>query len=113
MNDPVVVDVATQFSPAPFGRYPSDGPNNGERFRKELLTPSLVNEKSVRVLLDGIKRLPGSSWLEEAFGGLVRTDGFTSEFVKSHLAIETSRRDYVEEIWDYIAKAATVRPAAK
>ena len=100
------LDVAQVFSPFPFGRNSRDGDNNGERFRQQFLVPRLRADQHLRVMLDNVRRLPSSSWLEEAFGGLIRFDKFSLDFVRSHLQIATQRKDYEEEIWGYIEKAA-------
>ena len=64
--------VARDFSRSPAGRTVDDGPNSGERFREELLWPALKNgTDDVEVDLRGALTF-GSSFLDEAFGGLVR-----------------------------------------
>lgn len=79
------IDVAKQFSPYPSGRFPADGTYNGQRFREEILLPALKRAKSadgskVLVDIDGVRSF-GSSFLEEAFAGLIRN----SEFSRSEL----------------------------
>ena len=67
-----VISIAKDFSPTPAGRYRSDGPFPGEKFRDDLLLPALRKDtEPVTVELDGTAGF-GSSFLEEAFGGLVR-----------------------------------------
>ena len=34
--------IARDFSPSPAGRYPADGPFNGEKFRETLLLPAML-----------------------------------------------------------------------
>ena len=53
----------------------------------------------------------GSSFLEEAFGGLVREEGMTKEFLDKHLLIETSEeelKDFVRLTHEYINNAQPV-----
>lgn len=99
-----VIHVATAFSPAPAGRDLADGPFPGAKFRDELLRPALGKYDSVTVDLDGTAGM-GSSFLEEAFGGLVRF-GFSEEVLRRRLAIRSGRASYIERIWGYIAKAS-------
>ena len=96
-----VLRVAEDFSRSPSGRYLSDGPNSGERFREELLYPAIVNGK-VEVVLDGVLTL-GSSFLDEAFGGLVREKGMAAADLRGKLVITSSGlATYVSRIWSYI-----------
>lgn len=106
MHDRRLIDVAKDFSPRPFGRYRSDGGASGERFRDDFLLPELLKPRPVTVYLDGVRSF-GSSWLEEAFGGLIR-HGVDREIVNQNLEIETSRPDYKSEIWSYIRDAKNV-----
>lgn len=63
----------------PAGRFRDDGQFSGQAFREDHLTPlwrsALVSGELVAVHLDGTLGY-GSSFLEEAFGGRRRTDGF-------------------------------------
>ncbi len=75
------IDIAERFSRYPSGRVEADGPNNGQKFRDKILVPALeeVLEKqnltTLVVDIDGCRSL-GSSFLEEAFGGLSRLPSF-------------------------------------
>ena len=79
-----IISIANDFSPVPAGRSQKDGPNSGERFRGQLLLPSL-NSGATCVKLDAEGY--GSSFLEEAFGGLVRV-GLSHELIRKNLSIE-------------------------
>lgn len=72
------IEFATEFSQFPAGRYRNDGPFPGEAFRDDLLEPRLREFDVVVVNLEGAMGY-GSSFLEEAFGGLVRQGKFTAE----------------------------------
>jgi hypothetical protein len=98
-----VISIAVDFSPAPAGRNVSDGPYPGAKFRDEFLVPALRSHDSITVDLDGTAGM-GSSFLEEAFGGLVRL-GFTESELRSRLRIRSSRQSYEERIWNYIRQA--------
>lgn len=96
-----MIDIAADFSPFAAGRYRTDGPWSGEQFREELLLPALSTSDRVSVKLDGTLGL-GSSFLEEAFGGLVRS-GYRLADLKKKLVVLCRRPTYVERTWQYIA----------
>jgi hypothetical protein len=95
-----VITIAADFSRSPSGRYIADGPNSGERFREEFLFPALSSGK-VEVVLDGVLTL-GSSFLDEAFGGLVREKGLSSATLRQNLVVQSKIQTYVSRIWSYI-----------
>ena len=84
-----IINVARQFSPEPAGRVPADGDFNGQRFRNELLIPLLQKREHVIVDFDGTEGY-GSSFLDEAFGGLVRDGYFTESELRELLKIQSS-----------------------
>ena len=98
-----VISVARDFSPVPAGRHFTDGPFPGAKFRDELLLPALKAFDDVTIELDGTVGM-GSSFLEEAFGGLVRL-GYSESILRQRLHIQTSRESYAQRIWDYIGRA--------
>ena len=102
------VSIASSFSKFPAGRYKSDGPNSGERFRDDILWPVLKAKTQVLLSLDGTLGY-GSSFLEEAFGGLVRIHGLTPSQLRELLKIETSDKSLEVEIWSYIDDAGAVK----
>lgn len=71
----IKIIISADFSATPGGRYTKEGPYSGEEFRKKLLLPKFIeavqNNTELEVNLDGCYGLP-TSFLEEAFGGLVR-----------------------------------------
>src|SRR5882757_7483305 len=101
------INIGKDFSDTPWGRYPDDGPVSGERFREELLKPALQNDGKVCVSIDDAEGY-GSSFLDEAFGGLVRKGYYTSERLNEVLKIECKDPDYMiyrDLIWKYINEA--------
>ncbi|MCK1507192.1 STAS-like domain-containing protein [Bradyrhizobium sp. 18] len=101
------LSIAKDFSRFPSGRFRSDGPHSGEAFREDYLVPRLKESGSLLVNLDGVAGLP-SSFLEEAFGGLVRLHQFSPSDLEGLLRFEvlTPRmQTYPKMIWDYIARA--------
>src|ERR1700722_7271312 len=79
------INIGQDFSRPPGGRRVTDGPKSGQEFRDRVLVPALraatKTGESVDVILDGPRGYL-SSFLEEAFGGLVRECGF------SHAALD-------------------------
>jgi hypothetical protein len=76
------INIARDYTPYPGGRYPEDGKGNGTTFRKEFLLPIIKQGKKADVVLDGAAGYP-SSFLDEAFAGLVRNEGYTPDQVLS------------------------------
>lgn len=101
------ISVARDFSRAPAGRYASDGPFPGESFRDGHLIPALREYDDVTVDLDGTAGY-GSSFLEEAFGGLIRK-GFAVPALRAKLHLRSTRQSYPVRIWSYIEDAARHR----
>lgn len=109
-----MIRISEQFSKYPMGRYfPKDGDFAGERFRKEFLKPALEvaiksgGSEKVEVVLDGVRTF-GSSFLEEAFGGLVREENYTHAQLERVLIVSYTQPElsfYAEAIKDYISKA--------
>lgn len=100
-----VIKVATDFYDAPAGRFPEDGDYHGERFRNENLLPALKGDGEVLVDLDNTEGY-GSSFLEEAFGGLVRLCGYTATELHDRLSLKSDEDEsIVHEIWEYIDTA--------
>ncbi len=85
------INIAQDFSTTPAGRTESDhGSNSGETFRRNLLGPKLkeaIKSNSIlSVTLDGTAGYP-ASFLDEAFGGLIREDNFKKSDLKKYLVI--------------------------
>lgn len=70
--------IVNDFNKKPYGRYLSDGEGNGELFRKNFLAPALREFDVVEVDLTGYNRY-GRSFIDEAFGGLIRDEGFSKK----------------------------------
>ena len=105
------ISLAEDFSPFPAGRYhPGDGPHTGQRFREERLVPALGElgeAERLEVVFDGVEGC-GSSFLDEAFGGLVRDAGFSKAFLEKHLRLTTSDSDLKDVVglaYQHIAEA--------
>lgn len=109
-----VLSIAENFSRVPSGRFRTDGPYSGQAFREDYLVPRLQSN-SVLVDLDGVAGLP-VSFLEEAFGGLVRCHSFTPTELEKLLEFraETPRmQTYPKMIRGYIARAKSPADTAR
>jgi hypothetical protein len=99
-----MLSVAKDYSVRPYGRFCADGEFSGERFRHEFLAPAL-KEGAVIVDLDGTLGY-GSSFLEEAFGGLVRLEHFSADELNRKLQVRSEKRPtYARRAWTYIKEA--------
>lgn len=108
------IKIATDFTDTPLGRYPSDGPFSGQRFRDEFLAPALRANDEVIVDIDNAEGY-GSGFLEEAFGGLIRI-GFTLHDIQKKLKFIFTDRGLIyshQSIWDFIYDADFVASAVK
>lgn len=108
------INIAQDYTPYLGGRYEEDGDGNGTTFRKKFLVPVLTDTGSaqIEIVLDGVAGYP-SSFLEEAFGGLVREEGFSAEQLLKKLVFVTQKpgfKRFVMQIEDYIRSA---KPVAK
>lgn len=107
-NEVKIIDISRDFSRVPAGRHKMDSDHSGEVFRDALLAPALRKYEHVKVVLDDTEGF-GSSFLEEAFGGLIRYCGFTKDYLASHLSLVANSPGamrYPARIESYIQKAA-------
>lgn len=107
-----ILSIAEEFSDVPLGRTRDDGDFTGEEFREKLLLPRLKKASAddpLVVVLDGAEGYP-SSFLEEAFGGLVRHQYYTPAELRSRMKIEAGAgyRLYADILWEYIDEAGAV-----
>lgn len=103
-----MINVAIDFSRTPFGRYPSDGDFNAQKFREEVLKPALLKagSKGETVVIDFSKVAlgVGSSFLEEAFGGLVRA-GFDKATLLTLVTVKDRMGLYDKQVKHFIEVA--------
>ncbi|EPM4283597.1 TPA: STAS-like domain-containing protein [Vibrio parahaemolyticus] len=99
------ISVVEDYYPRPKWRYRDEGEGSGEVFREDYLAPALRKFDSVEVDLTGYNRY-GPSFISEAFGGLVRDEGFDYSTLKEKLKIRHDKLDSIESwCWDEIKKA--------
>lgn len=100
------ISIPLDFSPYPAGRFKSDSPSSGQAFREDFLVPALKKNEVVEVEFDGSMGY-SSSFLEEAFGGLIRKEKFSKEFLHQKLLLNYKEDPcLVEEVWQYINEAS-------
>ncbi|MEQ1591868.1 MAG: STAS-like domain-containing protein [Thiobacillaceae bacterium] len=106
MEQQIVISIAKDFGRYPAGRYLADGPYSGQAFREKLLVPALNRSNgAVCIELDGARGL-ASSFLEEAFGGLVR-EGFDPQTLLERLQLQSDDPTLVQEIKEYISSQSS------
>lgn len=81
------ISVAGDFSTHPGPRYIKQGNWSGEKFRK-LLEARLDRHEFIEVDLDGTRGY-GSSFLDEAFGGLIRSTKLTKSEFNRRISIKS------------------------
>lgn len=118
MSDRVKVFTTGNGLPEfPGGRFRKEGPNSGEEFRDDHLVPAIKDDQHydrVQVVFDGVAGF-GSSFLDEAFGGLVRKHQLSRECLGARLDIsagEDDLKDYVDKAQEYIEQALLAAGAA-
>lgn len=105
-----IIKIAKDFTTEPAGRYYSDGKFSGERFRKEFLIDALNNAEKVVIDFDETEGY-GSSFLEEAFGGLIHEEGYSSATLHEKFEfISHEDESVIGEVWSYID---TAKPGAR
>jgi len=108
-KEKIYIYVVKEFSDFTGVRYCSDAPYSGELFRKTLLLPrfqqAVSEDKILIVNLDGAFGYT-CSFLDEAFGGLIRIHHCTLENVKKHLQIISDEEPHlIVEITRYLEEA--------
>lgn len=88
------IDIAKDFSLVPSGRFKSDGPDSGERFREDFLKPAIDAAGTISVRIDGTAGYH-SSFLEEAFGGAVRRRYISAEEFLHRLELIFDDEDFL------------------
>lgn len=105
----------SQFCKFPGPRYKSLGPDSGEEFREDVLLPLIAKNpgSDIKIDLDDVIGY-GSSFLEEAFGGLIRS-GVDEKIVISIVDNLKSDDDglLIPEIKGYVEEAIQFKKLKK
>jgi uncharacterized protein DUF4325 len=107
----VELNVAKEFARIPGPRKRAEGEFSGEEFLETQLRPRFIEAQqsgaTLHVNLDGTVGY-GTSFLEEAFGGLAREFGVRE--VEQHLEVTCTDEPYLQDqIWKYIRNANKIR----
>ena len=95
-----VLDLKDDFGPHCVGRYPSSGPQCGENLRNLIMLKLADGDD----LIINVNAYVHASFLEEAFGGLIRA-GLSYEDFDSRVFIRTDDDRLKKEILDYVKDA--------
>lgn len=103
------INICKEYTDTPGGRYKEQGDFSGQDFRETILEPkyldAIAKNEKLQIDLDGGYGY-GSSFLEEAFGGLIRN---LKENYKQALEIIEIKSDdeprLIEDIKRYIEEA--------
>ncbi len=101
------INLASDFSATPFGRYKDDGKFHGARFRTEHLVDAMNNYDTIVIDLTGVKSM-GSSFMEESFGGLI-SEGFEPSTINKKIKFISKNEDWLLEINDYIMNSVRLQ----
>lgn len=100
-----IFNISTDFSKSPGPRYSRQGPMSGELLRRQLVRLLNASSQSITIILDGTRGF-GSSFLDEAFGGLIREEGFTLEQVRARISfVSEFDPTYIQEINESLERA--------
>jgi hypothetical protein len=101
----LVINVAKDYTRYPAGRFARHGATSGEGFREQHLVPAVRSGERFAVELDGTIGY-GSSFLEEAFGGLVRRLRVAPDELLARMELRSEDRSLIAEVQEYIRDAA-------
>jgi len=105
-NDSIIINIAKDFSDTPGFRHKNQGAFSGEEFRERFLDPHFADpndQKKIIVILDGTAGY-ATSFLEEAFGGLVRE--FGRDRVKNRIDLISEEDNVIlRDVKKYIEEA--------
>lgn len=101
----MILKIATEYSEIPGGRYIEDGLYSGEDFRDNVLEPKykecLASQEKLIIDFDGGYGY-GTSFLEEAFGGLVRKGYDAKEMIENMIFISNEEKTLIDRVKKYI-----------
>jgi hypothetical protein len=101
-----VFSIAQRFGPYAGPRFKRQGAHSGEALRGMLVNFLDAQTGIVTIILDGTRGM-GSSFLDEAFGGLIRSEGKSKDELKRRLRFQSLvDPSYIQTINDSIERAA-------
>lgn len=100
----MTINIAKEYTKTPGGRFIKEGEYSGEDFRIKVLEPKYketkANREQLTVILDGGYGY-GSSFLEEAFGGLVRS--LKDAQISKIIIVSEEEPKLIQDVKGYIA----------
>jgi hypothetical protein len=96
------ISIAKNFTRFPEGRVKGD--TSGKAFRERFLEPAILTGEPIEVDLDGTLGY-SSSFLDEAFGGLVHVLGTAPDALFALLKIKSEDPQLVEEVRGHVLNA--------
>ncbi|EIV3801642.1 TPA: STAS-like domain-containing protein [Klebsiella aerogenes] len=105
------LNIGSEFSKVPRGRYRSDGTASGERFREDFLRNrlnSLHSGEKLQIVIDDDVEGYGSSFLVEGFAGMVKYGYMQASDLLAKIEIKYTNPDfefYKKKIEQYIKEA--------
>lgn len=104
----IIINIAKEYTQVPGGRFIIDGAYSGEEFRDTLLLPrfeeAVSQNEVLTVVLDGGYGY-GTSFLDEAFGGLARKT--RNPRVMDIRIVSEEEPDLIQQVKQYIKKGLT------
>ena len=107
------INICKDYTDTPGGRYISQGDFSGQDFRNKILEPKYIEAvkkgEKLKIDMDGGYGY-GSSFLEEAFGGLIRA--LDKDYEQALEVIEIKSNDepkLIEDITRYIKNAIKLK----
>lgn len=102
----MIISIANDYTKSPGGRFITEGEHSGEDFRESILLPAFEKcqkkGEELIVNLDGGYGY-GSSFLEEAFGGLARKTNNPN--ILKILIISEEEPRLIDDIMEYMKDA--------
>lgn len=104
MNDSCTINIGKDYTDLPYGRDERDGEYNGKHFRKTVLIPKLrVCDRVVIIMGDALGY--GSSFLDEAFAGLIKYEGFSKSEILQKIDFQYHKKSVIQNIYNYMDEA--------
>lgn len=103
----ITINIAKEYTKTPGGRYIMEGPFSGEDFRERRLIPAVKKAMDancqILIILDGGYGY-APSFLEEAFGGLIRNMRNQQIISMIHI-ISDEEPKLIEDVKKYMSEA--------
>ncbi|WP_404833518.1 STAS-like domain-containing protein [Alcaligenes nematophilus] len=100
-----MINVAKDFTRFPSGRWKKNGNTSGEAFRNNFIEPAIKNRTPIAIDLDGVIGY-GSSFLEEAFGGSIRSTRINKSEFNKIVTLISENKTLIKEIEKYLEDAS-------